>query len=224
MHQEQNRQKILLKLIELGYLDANIRVWNRQAVAAFECFKSGDNTKNINNFSPFPVKSSDLFTQNIIHEMVTQGFYLSRGLNRNNIIYIRNCNLDGLSVQKNEYNYTDLRVILVIEHDGNTHLKGCWRCTIDGGTNRLLTKKLNKETYKIVTPQQVWAWNIGVNNINSVEQEGLVQLRPVAIEKLNEEKQPVLDFKNLGLNQNGSNPGKVGKFYSDALALSLIHI
>lgn len=216
--QTENKQPIILKLIELGYLDANIRFWGRQAIAAFRSFKCDNLTGDIYNSFPTVIKSESLFTENIISEMNAQGFYLSRGLNRNNIIYIRNCEVNGISSNKKQYMYSDLRVLLTIEHNGKAYLKGCWKCTIDAGERCFKKKKINNDKYKIFIPQQTWAWTIGVNIINEMPQEGLVQLRPVAIERLNEENETVPDFKNLGINQNAGSLGNIGKFYAESLA------
>jgi hypothetical protein len=83
----------------LGYLDTNIKFWNKQAVAAFEAFKSDKEVESFDyddvcffsdDWYLAVIKPRDKFTENIISEMLSQGFYMSRGINRNNIIYIRN--------------------------------------------------------------------------------------------------------------------------------------
>ena len=219
-NREINQQNILLKLIELGYLDTNVRYWTKQATAAFEAFKSdkGVEISDYGGYHPAVIKPCDKFTENITNEILSQGFYLSRGINRNNIIYIRNCDCDGLSSNKKQYIYTDLRVLLTVEHNGKAYLKGCWKCTIDVGERSLKQKKLINDVFKIAIPQQTWAWIIGINSINETLQEGLVQIRPVAIERLYEGNETTLDFKNLGINQNAGSVGRVGKFYAEALA------
>lgn len=218
---------ILNKLIELGYLDANIKSWGKQALAAQNSFK-GDNQIDILDYDglclllpevkPASIKPSDNFTENIINELLRQGFFISRGENRNNIIYIRGCNLDGTQNNNSNHTYNDLRLILIVEHDGYTYIKNRWMCAIDFGERQIRNYQTNKELFQVVIPQQTWAWIIGLNVVSDCYQEGLAQVRPIAIYKISDNGDIIQDYKNLGINQYGGNIGKIGRYCAEPLA------
>jgi hypothetical protein len=226
METNNNNQALINKLIELGYLDANVKTWGRQSVAAFNSFKydnliEGGGYNQLLERRPANIETSNIFTENIINEIKAQGFFISRGEYRNNIIYIRNCTAEGFLKNDTPYDYSDIRLILIVKHSGFAYIKKIWSCVIDND-ERLSKYKQSGELFKIITPQQTWGWMLSKNYIEENYQDGLVQVRPVAIIKVGENSQTVEDFKPLGINQYGGRPGKVGKLHSKPLACNSV--
>jgi hypothetical protein len=217
-------QVLINKLIGLGYLDANVKIWGRQSIAALRAFKhdnsiESDTCNQLLDRVPANIKAADIFTENIINEMKIQGFFVSRGECRNNIIYIRNCGINGFLKNETPYDYSDIRLILIVQHSGFAYIKKIWTCVIDSD-ERLSKYKPHGESFKVVTPQQTWGWVLGKNTVEEIYQDGLVQVRPIAIIKTFNDEQHLEDFKTLGINQYGARPGRVGKLYAEPLACS----
>lgn len=220
------------KLIDLFYLDPPVGSVGRQTLAAIQNFRRLNNLPPeatpeqilaiANKQRPAELTYKTELVKNVVDECKEQGFWLSRGVDAPNIIYIEGLNKNG-TVNNNKINeWNDVRCLLTIEFNGYAYFTNIWEATVNSGlpyTNKPMNPR---GAANIVIPQQVYAWQIGRHITANTNQDALVQVRTVRITRDGDKDgrsdgDPVEDFEIIGLNQHYGSGSQVGAWSAGCL-------
>lgn len=213
------------RLIDLFYLDPPPSAIGSQTLAAIENFKQVNNisttasTEEVleiaNGYKPAELNYKTELVKNVINECNAQGFWLSRGVDAPNIVYIEGLNRNG-TVNNNRINqWNDVRTLLVIEFNGYAYFTNIWECTVNSGLPYTENPLNPGGAANIVIPQQSYAWKVGKHVTKHNNQEALVQVRPVAVARDGNqdgrrEGDRIEDYEVIGLNQHYGSGDEVG--------------
>lgn len=219
-------------LIKWGLVDPPMDgTLGKQTLAARKLFSSiyniPDTTEAVietaKNKAPNAIRPLNDNVALVIEECQRNGYYLSRGVDAPNIIYIEGVDPD-FEVNSNAIDYwNDLRTLLVIEHNGRAYFRNIWRATINSG--RYYTDNpLNDEGAANIEPGQYWSWQVGRHITSGTNQEALVQVRPVAVRRDGDQNgrtknDKLEDFEIIGLNQHGGSGARVGRWSAGCLVV-----
>lgn len=222
------------RLIYLFFLDPPPSAIGIQTLAAIKNFKRVNNipentdTEQVlriaNNYKPAELKYKTELVKNVVEECDRQGFWLSRGTDAPNIIYIEGLNKNG-TVNSNLINeWNDLRTLLVIEFNGSAYFTDIWECTINSGLPYTQNPLNPSGAANIVIPQQSYAWSVGRHITKSANQSALVQVKPVAVARDRNkdgrrEGDRIEDYEVIGLNQHYGTGSKVDYWSAGCLVV-----
>lgn len=167
--------------------------------------------------TPKPINPVNNNVALVIEECQKKGYYLSRGVDAYNIIYIEGVDPDFSPNNNRIDDWNDLRTILIIEHNGRAYFRNIWRATVNTG-RPYTDNPMNSEGAANLEPGQYWAWQIGRHVTASMNQEALVQVQPVAVRRDGDQNgrtknDKIEDYEVIGLDQHGGKGRNVG-FYS----------
>lgn len=169
-----------------------------------------------------PIKPINDFVALTIQECQDRGFYLSRGVNAPNIVYIEGVDIDGDPNPNYIDEWNDVRALLVIEHNGKAYFQHIWTCTVNAGRYYTDNPMNPRGAANIKAPLQVWAWRVGRHITSSANQEALVQVKPVPVMRDRTgdgrtKDDRLEDWEIIGLNQHWGSGRKVGRWSAGCL-------
>ena len=213
-------------LIKWGLVDPPIDgILGGQTLAARKMFASmysiSDTTESViataKQKCPKDIRPINNNVALVIEECQKKGYYLARGVDAYNIIYIEGVNPDFTSNSNSIDHWNDIRAILTIEHNGRAYFRNVWRATVNTG-RPYTDNPMNPHGAANLEPGQYWAWQAGRHITGSMNQEALVQVKPVPVRRDGNrdgrsKNDKIEDWEVIGLNQHGGKGSKVG-FYS----------
>lgn len=220
-------------LINFGLVDPPVDgVLGRQTLKAVEIFATQFKIANepltvlekIKTQTQKTIQPVNDFVKKTIQECFDRGFYLSRGVDAPNIVYIEGVNIDGV-VNKNYINHwNDIRTHLIIEHNGKAYFKNIWEATVNSGQYYTNFPMNPGGAANIKIPLQAWAWKIGRHITSSANQDALIQVRPVPVlrDKNKDGRSSgdkIEDWDVIGLNQHYGYGDTVGRWSAGCLVV-----
>jgi len=169
--------KLQQKLIEWGLLDPPADgKFGKQSEAAlkYACDLTGlkrDDPKLLNKDELIPLKLDNSYASRIIKYMLSKNYFVARGENMFNIVYIEGINDDGTTNPDTPNIFNDLRTVIEIPaKTGVPRFMGMWNATTEPG-NKYTQRPLNAGGAFRIKFGQYKAWTIGTHK----DHEALVQ-------------------------------------------------
>lgn len=140
----------------------------------------------------------------VVTKMLENGYFISRGRARFNIVYLEGCGKDGIP-NSDQFDYwNDLRLVIEWQLNDYPKIIGSWAATSEPGQ---LTKPTPQGTAMIPLPSQNKAWQVGIHKAGRpTAHEALVQA--LSIQVLRSHHNPPLRTKSkpdtgiFGINQH----------------------
>lgn len=172
---------------------------------------------------PKPIKPINDSVALVIEECHRKNYYLARGVDAHNIVYVEGVNTDFTPNSNRIDEWNDLRTILTIEHNGRAYFRNIWKATVNSGLY-YTEHRLNSGGAANIEPGQYWGWQLGRHITSGLNHEALVQVRPIPIRRDNDENgrtnnDKIEDWQVIGVNQHGGQGSKVGRYSAGCLVV-----
>jgi peptidoglycan hydrolase-like protein with peptidoglycan-binding domain len=172
------------KLIALGLLDPPVDgTFGKQSTAALKAFQKefkidepecGEQTlKALDEASGVEIYTERDFASRIIKYMKAQGWFISVGQGRYNIVYVEGANADGFPNSDAMNQWNDRRLVIEVTYK-TPRIIGTWAATTEPGRFYTLNPMAPGGAFRIAFGQYK-AWQVGWHK----DHEALVQVQPV---------------------------------------------
>ncbi|MBD2214380.1 peptidoglycan-binding protein [Nostoc linckia FACHB-104] len=128
-----------------------------------------------------PLQLSNNLASRIIKYMQSKDYFVARGKQRYNIVYIEGANADGVPNADKFNEWNDRRIVIEIA-TGTPQIVGNWLATTEPGYYYTVVKPMNDQGAARIAFGQYQSWQLGIHG-NSEPHEALVQTGVVKVHR-----------------------------------------
>ncbi|MBD2250649.1 peptidoglycan-binding domain-containing protein [Nostoc parmelioides] len=128
-----------------------------------------------------PLQLSNNLASRIIKYMQSKDYFVARGKQRYNVVYIEGANADGVPNADKFNEWNDRRIVIEIA-TGIPQIVGNWLATTEPGHHYTVVKPMNPQGAARIAFGQYQSWQVGTHG-NSEPHEALVQTRVVKVHR-----------------------------------------